>query len=153
MTNAEERVRQIMHDGDRAAWSSPALVLAVSEGRGDDPRWAAEQVLRALGLAVQDLGEMDRDGLTAQAAAPVLQTAGVLRGEAAMWSAQSDDAPLAQGRASAKALPRSPRSGYKGWRDDAQAQTPLRDAGLADVATMPTPPDAPAVTVGRRTPD
>jgi hypothetical protein len=37
--------------------------------------------------------------------------------------------------------------------DDAQAQTLLRDAGLTEVATMPTPPDAPAVTVGRKVAD
>ncbi len=36
--------------------------------------------------------------------------------------------------------------------DDEQTQTLLRTAGFADVATIPTPPGAPAVTVGRKRP-
>ena len=36
--------------------------------------------------------------------------------------------------------------------DNEQAQTLLRDAGLLDVTTVPTPMGAPAITVGRRTP-
>ena len=36
--------------------------------------------------------------------------------------------------------------------DNEQAQTLLRDAGLVDVTTVPTPVGAPAITVGRRTP-
>jgi SAM-dependent methyltransferase len=35
--------------------------------------------------------------------------------------------------------------------DDAQSQALLLDAGLVDVMTVPTPPGAPAITVGRRT--
>jgi hypothetical protein len=35
--------------------------------------------------------------------------------------------------------------------DDEQAQRLLRDAGLQDVTTPPTPPGAPAITVGRKT--
>ncbi len=34
--------------------------------------------------------------------------------------------------------------------DDEQAQTLLREVGLTEVSTMPTPPGAPAITVGRR---
>jgi SAM-dependent methyltransferase len=36
--------------------------------------------------------------------------------------------------------------------DDGQAAAALADAGLVDVATLPTPPGAPALTVGRRAP-
>jgi hypothetical protein len=36
--------------------------------------------------------------------------------------------------------------------DNEQAQRLLRDAGLVDVTTVPTPTGAPAITVGRRTP-
>ena len=36
--------------------------------------------------------------------------------------------------------------------DDDQAQSLLRNAGLMDVATMPTPAGAPAITVGRKPP-
>jgi hypothetical protein len=36
--------------------------------------------------------------------------------------------------------------------DNDQAQSLLRNAGLSDVATMPTPAGAPALTVGRRPP-
>jgi hypothetical protein len=34
-----------------------------------------------------------------------------------------------------------------------QAQVLLREAGLVEVMTMPTPPGAPGITVGRRRPD
>jgi SAM-dependent methyltransferase len=40
--------------------------------------------------------------MAAQAAAPVLQVAALLRGEAELWGGQSDEALLAQGRASAQ---------------------------------------------------
>jgi precorrin-6B methylase 2 len=36
--------------------------------------------------------------------------------------------------------------------DDQQAADALRDVGLLDVMTMPTPPGAPAITVGRKSP-
>ena len=41
-------------------------------------------------------------GLAAQAGAPIHQVAALLRGEGQMWAAQSDEALLAQGRASAQ---------------------------------------------------
>ena len=37
--------------------------------------------------------------------------------------------------------------------DDGQAAALLRDAGLDDVRSLPTPPGAPALTVGRRPAD
>jgi hypothetical protein len=36
--------------------------------------------------------------------------------------------------------------------NDDQAQQMLRDVGLTDVMTLPTPPGAPAVTFGRKSP-
>jgi len=103
VTTADERVQQIMHSGDRAAWSTAALVLALSDRGPEDQRRAAVMVLRALGLDVEEgLSELDRRGTAAQAAAPLLQTAALVAGDGQLWAGQSDEALLAQGRASAQ---------------------------------------------------
>jgi Methyltransferase domain len=95
-------VRQIMHSADQAAWSAAALALAMSEGGSDDQLRAAIGVLGVLGIDIKELAGLDHRGVAAQAAAPLLQTAAMLRGEAAQWAGQSDEALLAQGRASAQ---------------------------------------------------
>jgi hypothetical protein len=103
VTAADERARQIMDSGDRAAWSTAALVLALSDRGPTDQRQAAVTLLRALGLDVEEgLVELDRRGAAAQAAAPLLQTAALLGGDGQLWAGQSDEALLAQGRASAQ---------------------------------------------------
>ncbi len=100
---ATEPVSSIIASGDRAAWSSAALVIALTDrGAGELHRGAVE-VLRALGLDVETgLPRLDPRGAAAQAAAPLLQTAALLSHDAPVWAAQSDDALLAQGRASAQ---------------------------------------------------
>jgi hypothetical protein len=103
VTTQDDVARQIMHSGDRAAWSSAALVLALSDRGPEDQRRAAVKLLRALGLDVEEgLSELDRRGAAAQAAAPLLQTAALLAGDGQLWAGQSDEALLAQGRASAQ---------------------------------------------------
>jgi hypothetical protein len=103
VTTADERARQMMHSGDQAAWSTAALALWLSDRGPEDQRRTAVIVLRALGLDVEaGLSELDRQGAAAQAAAPLLQTAALLRGDGQMWAGQSDEALLAQGRASAQ---------------------------------------------------
>jgi SAM-dependent methyltransferase len=103
MPTAEERLQHLLHTGDQAAWTTAALVTALRDAGPETSRTAAVEVLRALGVDVVD-GARGRDpaGVAAQAAAPVLQVAALLRGEAEHWAGQSDEALLAQGRASAQ---------------------------------------------------
>lgn len=69
----------------------------------EDLQAAARAVLDANGLnGVDALVAQDAGRVAAQAAAPIHQAAALLRGEGHMWTAQSDEALLAQGRASAQ---------------------------------------------------
>jgi SAM-dependent methyltransferase len=106
MPTVEERVQQLLHSGDQGAWTTAALVTALQDSGPEAHRSAAGEVLRALDIDLTD-GTRGRDpaGLAAQAAAPLLQVAALLRGEAAVWGSQSDGALLAQGRASAQGPP------------------------------------------------
>ena len=61
-------------------------------------------------------GAEEAGGLAARAAAPIHQVAALLRGEGQMWAAQSDEALLAQGRASAQGAPPSRSSACRCWR-------------------------------------
>lgn len=100
---ARDQLNALLHDGDRVVWSTAAVVLALQGAASEEQRVAAEAVLRASGLdGVADLGADDAGGLAAQAAAPIHQVAALLRGGGQMWAAQSDEALLAQGRASAQ---------------------------------------------------
>jgi predicted RNA methylase len=101
--SGEDRVRQLMGSGDRGAWINTAIALALDSSRPEAQRVAAADLLRSLDIDVdQDLGELDRGAVAAQAAAPLLQTAAVARGHGDLWEGQSDEALLAQGRASAQ---------------------------------------------------
>jgi hypothetical protein len=98
-----ERVRQLMGSGDRGAWTNAAIALALDNSRPEAQRLAAADLLRSLDVDVDaDLGELDRGAVAAQAAAPLLQTAAVVGGGGEVWEGQSDEALLAQGRASAQ---------------------------------------------------
>jgi hypothetical protein len=98
-----ERVRQLMGSGDRGAWINAAIALALDNSRPEAQRLAAADLLRSLDVDVDtDLGELDRGRVAAQAAAPLLQTAAVVGGDGELWEGQSDEALLAQGRASAQ---------------------------------------------------
>jgi len=115
MPTAGERLDHLMHLGDQAAWTTAALVTALRDSGPEAQRHAASELLRALGLDVLD-ATRDRDpaGAAAQAAAPVLQVAALLRGEADLWAGQSDEALLAQGRASAQGAPMMARFVFPG---------------------------------------
>jgi SAM-dependent methyltransferase len=106
MSSARERLEHLLHTGDQAVWTTAALVTAL---RGSGPgalRTAAAEVLRVLDVATPEaMAGRDPVGTAAQAAAPVLQAAALLRGEADLWAGQSDEALLAQGRASAQGPP------------------------------------------------
>jgi hypothetical protein len=83
--------------------ATAAVVLAMGGTASDELQAAAREVLKARGVdEAVSLGAGDAAGLAAQAAAPIHQVAALLRGEGVMWSAQSDEALLAQGRASAQ---------------------------------------------------
>jgi hypothetical protein len=98
-----ERVRQLMGSGDRGAWTNAAIALALDNSRPEAQRLAAAGLLRSLDVDVDaDLGQLDRGAVAAQAAAPLLQTAAVVGGDGEVWEGQSDEALLAQGRASAQ---------------------------------------------------
>jgi hypothetical protein len=102
-TSGGERVRQLMGSGDRGAWINAAIALALDNSRSEAQRLAAAGLLRSLDVDVDaDLGELDRERVAAQAAAPLLQTAAVVGGDGELWEGQSDEALLAQGRTSAQ---------------------------------------------------
>jgi hypothetical protein len=101
--SSDERVRQLMHSGDQGAWINAALALALDGTGPEANRLAAADLLRSLAIDVDaDLGDLDRGAAAAQAAAPLLQTAALVRGDGHLWEGQSDVALLSQGRASAQ---------------------------------------------------
>jgi predicted O-methyltransferase YrrM len=98
-----ERTQQILNSGDRAAWLSAALAVALDISSPNELRSAALEVLRSGGIDVDpDAFQRDRGAVAAQAAAPLLQSAALLRGDDRVWADQPDQALLAQGRASAQ---------------------------------------------------
>ncbi|MEP6628927.1 MAG: class I SAM-dependent methyltransferase [Lapillicoccus sp.] len=100
---AGDDVAAFLHACDQAIWSAAALVSAIHGVPSQEQRAAALAVLTAKGLgSVATLGVEESGGLAAQAAAPIHQVAALLRGEGQMWATQSDEALLAQGRASAQ---------------------------------------------------
>jgi SAM-dependent methyltransferase len=100
------RVQTLLHESDQAAWWTVALVLGLRGGGDPDLARAAEDVLAALDVDVlHSRQERDPAGAAAQAAAPLLQAAALLRGDADLWADQPDEALLAQGRASAQFVP------------------------------------------------
>lgn len=104
---AEDRLRRlhdILSTGDRAAWTAAALALVAGDRPAEDRRPAAQGVLDALGITAEFLAgaDIDRTGVAAQAAAPLLQASSVLGAGGDAWVHQPDEAILAQGRASAQ---------------------------------------------------
>jgi SAM-dependent methyltransferase len=98
-------IQRLLHDSDRSAWSTVALVMGLTGSGSEVQRRAAVDLLGVLDVDVDLLaedGDVDRAGVAAQAAAPVLQAAALLRGDAELWAGQSDEALVAQGRASAQ---------------------------------------------------
>lgn len=101
MSGSAERIRSLMAATDRDSWTVAALVLTLTGAGSPELQAAAHALLEARDIEVA--GEDDPTGTAAQAAAPVLQAAAVLRGDTVSWADQSDPALLAQGRASAQA--------------------------------------------------
>ena len=105
--SAPERLHELLSTGDRAAWATAALALVAGHGGTPELRRSAESVLTALGISLPHAGPgtdgagLDRAGLAAQAAAPLLQTSSLVRG-GELWADQPDEALIAQGRASAQ---------------------------------------------------
>jgi SAM-dependent methyltransferase len=104
------RLYELLSTGDRAAWATAALSLVAGRGGAPELRRSAQAVLDALGVVIGSedqtgdqtgTREVDRPGVAAQAAAPLLQTAALLTG-GEVWVNQPDEALLAQGRASAQ---------------------------------------------------
>jgi SAM-dependent methyltransferase len=98
----EQRLDELLHRGDQAAWTTAALVLSLRDQAPTPLADAAGEVLAALGLDLPALAERDAAAAAAQAAAPLLQAAAAVRGEAELWAQQPDEALLAQGLASAR---------------------------------------------------
>jgi hypothetical protein len=96
-----DQLNIFLHESDKTIWSTAALVLAIQRAASDEQQAAARAVLEASGLNEVARRE-GAGGLAAQAAAPIHQVASLLRGEGRMWAAQSDEALVAQGRASAQ---------------------------------------------------
>ena len=100
---ASDRLDSFLHNGDQAIWSTAALVLAIQGAASQEQQAAAQAVLEASGLQAAAYLDVEKtDGLVAQAAAPIHQVAALLRGEGQIWAAQSEEALLAQGQASAR---------------------------------------------------
>jgi SAM-dependent methyltransferase len=100
---ARDQLQSLLHGGDQEIWTTAAVVLAIRGAASEEQQAAARAVLAARGVAgVASLGAEEAGGLAAQAAAPIHQVAAVLRGDGQTWAAQSDEALLAQGRASAQ---------------------------------------------------
>jgi predicted O-methyltransferase YrrM len=94
-----------MRRGEQSAWTTAAVALALAGTGPPELLEAAADVLRAGGVDPgDDWGDQAaRTNAAAQAAAPLLQTARLLDG--ATWAEQTDEALLAQGRASAQSAP------------------------------------------------
>lgn len=101
-------VMQALDSWDRAAWCLAALALAMEGGQESALTRAAGEVLAAVGV-VDEPGKpphgtdaLAMPSLGSQAAASLHKTSSLLRAGRVDWRAQSDEALLAQGRASAQ---------------------------------------------------
>jgi hypothetical protein len=99
-----ERGATFVHAADQSAWSLAALALTFGGGGSADLRRAAEEIVRVLDLLPIPEPAISRS-VSGQAAAPLLQTAALLNGGFDAWAGQTDEALLAQGRASAQGAP------------------------------------------------
>ena len=115
---------------DQAAWSLAALARVAADDGPPDITTAAQQLLSACGIAgapgqpVPGVDATTGQQIASLAAAPLHQAAALASGRAFSWSDQSDQALLAQGRASAygaRAFPQLvlPAMGDLGSRLDA----------------------------------
>lgn len=99
----QERFKSFLRAADQSMWSTAALIMTIRGLGSTQAQAAAAEVLRTMQLDTSsDLGPLDLDVVTSQAAASTLQVAALVRGEGQLWASQSDEALLAQGRASAR---------------------------------------------------
>jgi predicted O-methyltransferase YrrM len=103
MTEIDHELNAFLHHSDQTIWTTAAVALALAGTASQEQQEAASDVLEASGLdGMVGQGAEKSGRLAAQAAAPIHQVAALLRGEGQMWADQSDEALLAQGRASAQ---------------------------------------------------
>ena len=72
------RLHELLSTGDRAAWATAAISLVAGRGGTAELRRSAQAVLDALGVVIGSedqtgAREVDRPGVAAQAAAPLLR--------------------------------------------------------------------------------
>jgi SAM-dependent methyltransferase len=108
-TIAEPDLQATIQAWDEAAWSLAALALATSDDGPPELMAAAGELLAAIGLTgapggpLRGLGTSTPRQIASQAAAPLHQASALVSGCGISWNAQSDEALLAQGDASAQA--------------------------------------------------
>jgi predicted O-methyltransferase YrrM len=110
MTDIAERdLQATIQAWDQAAWSLAALALAARDDGPPELTAAARELLAATGLTgapggpLAELGTAAPGQVASQVAAGLLQAAALASGLGYHWGAQSDEARLAQGNASAQA--------------------------------------------------
>lgn len=98
-----------MRAWDEGAWGLAALAMAVHGDSDSELTAAAQQLLAAAGLTagpggpLTGLGTSAPEQVASQAAAPLHQASALASGRGVDWGEHSDEALLAQGRASAQA--------------------------------------------------
>jgi predicted O-methyltransferase YrrM len=106
---AEPDLQATIQAWDEAARSLAALTLATSDDGPPELTAAAGELLAAIGLTgapggpLRGLGTSTPRQIASQAAAPLHQASALVSGCGISWNAQSDEALLAQGDASAQA--------------------------------------------------
>src|SRR6266568_2589166 len=110
MTNiAAPDLQATIQAWDQAAWSLAALALAARDDGPPELTAAAGELLAATGLTAEPRGPLREHGtstprqIASQAAAALYQASALASGRGYHWDAQSDEALLAQGNASAQA--------------------------------------------------
>jgi len=109
MTDIAERdLQATIQAWDQAAWSLAALALATRDDGPPELTAAARELLAATGLTapggpLTGLGTAAPGQIASQAAAGLHQASALASGRGYHWGAQSDEARLAQGNASAQA--------------------------------------------------
>lgn len=108
-TKAEQDLQATIQAWDQAAWSLAALALATRDDGPPELSAAAGELLAVTGLTgtpggpLRGLGISTPGQIGSQAAAALHQAAALVSGRVVSWNAQSDEALLTQGNASAQA--------------------------------------------------
>lgn len=138
-TIAEPDLQATIQAWDEAAWSLAALALAARDDSPPGLTAAAKALLAVAGLTgppgrpLRGLGTSTPGQIASQAAAPLHQASALVSGRGISWNAQSDEALLAQGNASAQ-----------GARPFAQFMLPM----MGDLASRLAAPGARMLDIG-----